>query len=344
MRLEESIIHGLSEIGRVPDYLKRLVDGGVIATVDTQMIIDEDEFHPVEQGKLLSEDALVPFTPIEESIEEIQRTIADEGLVKGHFHTLVRGFGSLLFGMIASPAQLAEVTAWHESGLAQFGGFLMADGGGSSIQEWKTVFVKHEEMLELEVNKVWIIEGHRLDYGSIVSASSQRLFPQSILVPPEQFAQLTKTPVGDPFLEGTLQLGNVRGKVSVPKSCMLTLGGLASTSIFLCKIRPRFVRALMAHMLWLGSSGQVTMTAAQRDSIEALGMIAWAHYRDLVKRKPSLPMALALKFASNQILLDLVATGSARILAVRRDLMAFTRMEGSSYRCLFEIYGRLKVR
>ena len=344
VRLEQAIIQGLSELGEVPDYLKSLISRGVIATVDTQMIIDEDDFHAVEQGKLLSEDASTPFTPIEESIEQIQGIISAEGLVSGHFHSLVRGFGSLLFGMIASPAQQAEVAAWHESGLAQFGGFLMADGGGSSIQQWKTVFAKNGEMLELEVDKVWIIEGHRLDYGSIASAGSQKLFPTSILVPPQQFGQLQKTKVGEPFLAGTLQLGNVRGKVSVPKSNMLTQGGLASTSIFLSKIRPRFVRALMAHTQWLAASGMMMLNPAQRESIEALEVIAKRYYHDLVKRKPSLPMALAIKFASNQILLDLVASGSAQDRCVRRDLLAFTRMEGSSYRCLFEIYGKLKVR
>lgn len=344
MQLQQTIIQGLSGLGEVPEHLKSLISDGVIATVDTQMIIDEDDFHAVEEGKALSQDACIPFTPIEAGIEQIQSTISAEGLVSGHFHSLVRGFGSLLFGMIASPAQQSEVVAWHESGLAQFGGFLMADGGGSSIQQWKTVFTSNGEMLELEVDKVWIIEGHRLDYGSIASAGSQKLFPTSILVPPQQFSQLQKTKLGEPFLGGTLQLGNVRGRVSVPKSSMLTQGGLASTSIFLSKIRPRFVRALMAHTQWLAASDMLMLSPAQRDSIKALEVIAKRYYHNLVSRKPSLPMALAIKFASNQILLDLVASGSARDRGVRRDLMAFTRMEGSSYRCLFEIYGKLKVR
>jgi hypothetical protein len=344
MRLEQSIITGLSELGEVPDYLRSVVSAGVITTVDTQMIIDEDDFHAVEQGKPLPEDAWTPFTPIEESIERTQTTISAEGLSNNNFHSLVRGFGSLLFGMIASPAQQAEVASWHESGLAQFGGFLMADRGGSSIQQWNTVFVKNGEMLDLDVDKVWIIEGHRLDYASVASASTQKLFPTSILIPPEQFGYLRKTKVGDPFLDGTLQLGNISGKVSVPKSNLLTNGGLASTSIFLSKARPRFVRALMAHAQWLDASGRIMLKPAQREGIRALEMIAERYYHSLVKRKSSLPMALAIKFASNRILLDLIATESASDCSVRRDLMAFTRMEGSSYRCLFEIYSKLKVR
>ena len=344
MRLEHSIIQGLSELGDVPDYLKSIVRAGVITTVDTQMIIDEDDFHPVEQGKMLPEEAWTTFTPIEESIERAQTTISAEGLSNHHFHSLVRGFGSLLFSLIASPAQQAEVASWHEKGLAEFGGFLMADGGGSSIQQWRTVSVKNGEMFELEVDKVWIIEGHRLDYGSVSSASTQRLFPTSILIPPEQFAQLQKTKVGEPFLDGTLQLGNIRGKATVPQSNLLSNGGLASTSIFLSKVRPRFVRALMAHLQWLDASGKITLESEQRESIRALEEIAKRYYHGLLKRKPSLPMALAIKFAANRILLDLVTTESVQDLSVRRDLMAFTRMEGSSYRCLFEIYSKLKVR
>jgi hypothetical protein len=344
MRLEQSIIEGLSELGEVPAHLRSVISAGVIATVDTQMIIDEDDFHVVEQGKPLPEDAWTPFTAMEESIEGIQTMISAEGLSNNNFHTLVRGFGSLLFGMIASPAQLAEVASWHESGRAEFGGFLMSDRGGSSIQQWNTVFVNNGEMLEVDVDKVWIIEGHRVDYGAVSCASTQKLFPTTILIPPEQFGHLQKTKVGDPFLDGTLQLGNIRGKVSVPKSDMLTNGGLASTSTFLSKARPRFVRALMAHMQWLDAGGRITLQPAQREGIRALELIAKRYYHNLVKRKPSLPMALAIKFAANRILLDLVATESATDRLVRRDLMAFTRMEGSSYRCLFEIYSKLKVR
>jgi len=344
MRLEQALIQGLSELGEVPDYLKSLIHAGVVATVDTQMIVDDDDFHAIELGKPLLENLKTPFTSIEESIEITLSAISAAGLAKNNFHSLIRGFGSLLFGMIASAAQQQEVASWHESGLANFGGFLMADGGGSSIHQWSTVFAQNGETLELDVDKIWIIEGHRLDYGSIASASSQKLFPTSILVPPEQFGQLKKTKVGEPFLDGSLQLGNISGKVVVPKSNILSGGGLASTAVFLSKVRPRFVRALMAHTLWLSASGRILLRPAQIDGIRSLEVIAKRYYHSLVERKPSLPMALAIKFASNRILLDLVATGSVTDRSVGRDLMAFTRMEGSSYRCLLEICGKLKVR
>lgn len=344
MRLDQSIIQGLSELGDVPAALQAIVRSGVVATLDTQMIIDDDDFHAVEQGKPVAEDARTPFTPIEQRIEQTQAAIAVDGFRDGNFHTLVRDFGALLFGMIASPAQQAEVASWHERGIAQFGGFLMADAGGSSIQQWNTVFTKNGEMLELSVDKVWIIEGHRLDYGSVASASTQKLYPTSILVPPDAFANLRRTPVGRPFLDGTLQLGNISGKVTVPASNMLSNGGLASTSVFLSKVRPRFVRALMSYVLWLDAQGQVKLSSGQRDAVVALGAIARACYHNIVERRPSLPMALALKFTSNRILLDLVASGAVESADVQRDLLAFTRMEGSSYRCLFEIHSKVKVR
>lgn len=344
MRLDESIIAGLSELGDLPDYLKKVIRAGVVSTLDTQMIIDDNSYAAVEQGKHIPEDMRRPFGPIEERIEQMQATISEEGFYKGNFHALVRDFGGLLFGMIASDTQQAEVASWHQVGGAQFGGFLMADAGGSSIQQWNTVFTSDGEMLALDVDKVWIIEGHRLDYGSVVSASTQKLYPTSILVPPDEFAKLKKTTTGAPFLEGSLQLGNVSGKVTVPKSRMLTGGGLASTSVFLCKVRPRFVRALMAHVQWLDSNGKIALSQQQRESATALGAIATACYHGLVARKSSLPMALAIKFASNRLLLDLVASEAAVDSSIQRDLMAFTRMEGSSYRCLFEIYSKVKAR
>ena len=49
---------------------------------------------------------------------------------------------------------------------------------------------------------------------------------------------------------------------------------------------------------------------------------------------------LATKFASNELLHRLVADGCVRETADQRDLLAFTKMEGSSYRCLREIYAK----
>jgi hypothetical protein len=344
MRLENSIVEGLSELGEVTHYLKKIIRSGVLSTLDTQMIIDDDDFHAVEQGKIIPVEARIPFTETEKRIEQTLTSILENGLPNNNFHTLVRDFGGILFGMIASDAQQAEVTSWHEQGIAQFGGFLMADGGGSSIQQWNTILAKNGEMLDIDIDKVWIIEGHRLDYGSIVAASTQKLYPTTILVPPEEFGKLSKTVNGMPFLDGSLQLGNVSGKVTVPKSYMLTGGGLASTSIFLARIRPRFVRGLMAHVQWLHANKKIDPSSEQIDGIRALEAIAKRYCYSLLERKPSLPIALALKFVSNRILIDLVASETVEDPLIQRDLMAFTRMEGSSYRCLFEIYSKAKVR
>ena len=46
---------------------------------------------------------------------------------------------------------------------------------------------------------------------------------------------------------------------------------------------------------------------------------------------------LALKLASNELLLHLVASGAVERYADQRDLLAFTKMEGSSYRCYHEL-------
>lgn len=344
MKLENSICEGLSEYGEVGPYLKRIIRNGVISTVDTQMIIDHDDFHAIEQGKVIPSEQQAPFNEIEQNIENLLEGFAAKGLVNNNFHALVTNFGKLLFSFIASDAQIAEVDSWHQQGIAQFGGFLMADGGGPSIQQWNTIFTKDGDMLELDVDKVWIIEGHRLDYGSISAASTQKLYPSSVLVPPEEFKKLTKTAVGMPFLDGSLQLGNVSGKVRVAKTNLLSGGGLASTSVFLSKVRPRFVRALMGHVQWLHNNDRIELTVEQLAAVKQLETIAKRYCHSLVERKPSLPVALAIKFVSNRILLDLVISGAVKQPMIQRDLMAFTRMEGSSYRCLFEIYSKTKVR
>jgi hypothetical protein len=344
MKLEESIVAGLENFGEVNSYLRRIIRNGVISTVDTQMIIDHDDFFAVEPGKNLEPHQQAGFNAIEQEIEHLLHDFQYKGLGNNNFHNLVTLFGKLLFSFIASDEQMAQVDSWHAQGIAKFGGFLMADGGGPSIAQWNTVFHKDGDMLELDVDKVWIIEGHRLDYGSIAAASSQKLYPSSILVPPEAFAQLTKTAVGMPFLDGSLQLGNVSGKVRVHKDNVLSQGGLASTAVFLSKVRPRFVRALMGHVLWLHQQDRIHLSTDQFHAVQQLADIGKAYCHSLMERKPSLPVALSIKFAANRLLLDLVISGAVKQPMLQRDLMAFTRMEGSSYRCLFEIYSKTKVR
>jgi len=344
VKLEHSISAGLAEFGDVSPYLHSIIRNGVISTVDTQMIIDQDDFYAVEQGKPLDANKQKNLNSIEADIEELLTDFSSKGLVDGNFHTLVSHFGKLLFSFIASPEQQAEVDDWHKQGIAQYGGFLMADAGGPSIEQWNSEFSTDGENLSLNVDKVWIIEGHRLDYGSISAASTQKLYPSSILVPPSEFKNLKRTKVGAPFLDGTLQLGNVSGHVTVPKSNMLTSGGLAATSVFLSKVRPRFVRSLMGHVQWLQDQGRVNLSEEQLAAVKSLESIAKNYCMSLTERKPSLPLALAIKFTSNRILLDLVISGAVKGIMDQRDLMAFTRMEGSSYRCLFEIYSKTKVR
>ena len=56
MKLEQSISTGLAEFGELSSYLHRIIRNGVISTVDTQMIIDNDDFYAVEQGKSIEAD------------------------------------------------------------------------------------------------------------------------------------------------------------------------------------------------------------------------------------------------------------------------------------------------
>ncbi len=279
----------------------------------------------------------------ENTIESLLEDFSQKGLI-GQFHDLVMHFGKLLFSYIASDEQIRTVDGWHANGCHRYGGFLMADAGGPSIDSWKTIYKPSADVSTLQVSKVWIIEGHRLDYGCISAASNQKLYPISILVSPDRFSSLKKTPVGLPFLDGTLQLGNVSGEVEVSRSDMLTNGGLASTSTFLARVRPRFVRALMGHVQWLHSRGRLAMSDDQQTTSHCLNSIAETYCHRLGDHKPSLMTAMAIKFTANRLLLDLVTSGAVKGASDRRDLMAFTRMEGSSYRCLFEIYSKSKIR
>ncbi|MEO6919885.1 MAG: hypothetical protein ABI171_12865 [Collimonas sp.] len=94
---------------------------------------------------------------------------------------------------------------------------------------------------------------------------------------------------------------------------------------------------LMAHVEWLAAQERIELTteeSAARDFIAdaTLTMTRFGRYHgDDVQR------ALALKFAANELLLHLVSSAAVKDFSDQRDLLAFTKMAGSSYRCYHEL-------
>ncbi|WHI49614.1 hypothetical protein P3339_14165 [Microbulbifer sp. MLAF003] len=117
---------------------------------------------------------------------------------------------------------------------------------------------------------------------------------------------------------------------------------MGSVNRFLTLVRPRFVKSLMHFVLWLKDQGEVELSVTDQGHIEYLIYLCNEQTSATIFSMHSVNRVLATKFASNELLLDIVASGKVKNKARQRDLLAFTKMEGSSYRCFFEIYSKAK--
>ncbi|WP_278939379.1 hypothetical protein, partial [Pseudomonas helleri] len=160
---------------------------------------------------------------------------------------------------------------------------------------------------------------------------------------PEQYKTLKRTLCGEPFLGDVVQLGNVKGTLQVAQEDRLKVGGPAVLNKYLTTVRPFLVRALMAHLQWLANQGRLELTPDERASRDFIA--AAARTKTLADRYESedVHRVLALKLASNELLLHLVSRGAVASFLDQRDLLAFTKMEGSSYRCYHELRASMRV-
>ena len=307
----------------------------------------------LSEAQMLIEDPLTPLAPprpsnVQQPLEQFEQTwvldeiieaIKSEGLAP-HFHNMIGLFGSIMMSLSATPEQLKQVENWVEQGL--FGHFLMTDKGGPSLANWRTQLYQKDDELRLKVDKIHGIEAHNLGFAMVVTAQAGKPFPMTVMLPPELCQQLNQRAVGTPYLDRSMQLGNCSGDVAIDSSMLLSGGGLGSVNRFLTLVRPRFVKSLMHHLLYLQRQGKVSLESQDQHHIEYLIGVCQRQLEDKVFSIHSVNKVLATKFASNELLLDLVSRGCVNDTDTERDLLSFTKMEGSSYRCFFEIYSKLK--
>ncbi|MCO1334747.1 hypothetical protein MO867_10390 [Microbulbifer sp. OS29] len=332
------IANQLSGISPVPSTLQELLERACIRLFDASMIIEDSmqELAPLRDASIKQ-----PLEQFEQTfvIDQIIDSVRDEGLAD-NFHNMIGLFGSIMLSLTATEEQLQQVNDWVNRGI--FGHFLMTDPGGPSLQSWKTDLDDTEGNLVLNVDKNHGIEAHKLGFAMVVTKQAGRPFPLTVMLPPELCSQLHQRAIGEPFLDGKLQLGNCNGSVPIRKDMLLSKGGLGSVNRFLTLVRPRFVKSLMHFVLWLNGQGEAELTSIDQEHVEYLIFLCNQQVAETVFSMHSVNRVLATKFSSNELLLDLVSTGKIKSLARQRDLLAFTKMEGSSYRCFFEIYSKFK--
>jgi len=321
-----------------PPEFASLLARSVLRHLDSAMLV-EDGFTPFREPPPATTQYPLPSLHCLPALEAAICGTEEEGF-GAHFHRLIGLFGHIMLTLSGTESQNADVQAWVQAGLR--GAFLMTDRGGPSLASWMSELRIEDGTWHVNVDKAWSISAHDCGFAIIIVRRPGTMVPAALLLPPEACAQLTRTPIGLPYLDGALQLGNCKGHVAGGACWGLTRGGLIAVKQFLTMVRPRFVRALMAHVHWLAKDHRVVLSAIHIEAMAYLSELARLLGERHILTRFSEDEVMALKFASNTLLLDLVESGAVARAMDERDLLGFTKMEGSSYRCFYEIYSRNK--
>lgn len=339
--LATPVLTPLERLANLPPAARQLVTAGVLRLADSKMLIED----PLTPFNIASRPQSATETPAafgrEDRIERIIEQATGEGL-KPAFHNLMQEFAYTLIDVCGNPSQQALVADWLSRGFV--GSYLMTDAGGPGISDWQTSLREDGGQLHVRVNKLWAIEAHRAEFLLVVARPQRGFLPLTFLLDPARVATLDRAPVGQPFLEGHLQLGNVQGEVPVFPEDILRQGGLAVVNKALTFARPRFVRALMAHLTWLETEGRLLLDETDRSLVQCVVQAADTICTRKSFSRESVDDVLATKYLANELLLKLVVSGCVEQAGDERDLLAFSKMEGSSYRCFLELYSKHKAR
>ncbi len=322
----------------IPPHFSQLIESAALRLLDSEILI-EDNFSA--RASLTEPKVKQPLETFDQTfvIDQLTEQVKTTGF-GANFHQIIGLFGSIMLDLTATQAQQQQVNAWLEQGY--FGHFLMTDAGGPSLNVWQTSLDTSHQNWQLTIDKKWGIEAHNLGFIMVVVRQPGKPFPLTFLIPPQQAKVLQQQKIGTPYLDNALQLGNVKGQLEVNQEQLLKKGGLGSVNRFLTLVRPRFVKALMNHLLWLATNKRLILDDKINESINYLHTVADACLAQTHFSMHSVDRVLALKFASNELLLDIVAQGKVANFSDQRDLLGFTKMEGSSYRCFLEIYSKQK--
>lgn len=322
----------------LPISFEKIISNAVFNLLDSEILI-EDNFSA--KPALTKPKVNQPLPNFEQTyvIDQLTEQVKSTGFGP-HFHQIIGLFGSIMLQMTANEAQQQQVNDWLEQGY--FGHFLMTDFGGPSLNNWQSSLNSTQDQWQLTINKKWGIEAHNLGFLMLVVRQPGKPFPLTFLIEPEQARTLNQSKVGASYLDNSVQLGNVKGELNINASQQLKLGGLSSVNRFLTLVRPRFVKALMNHLLWLADNQRLTLDPQLTEHINYIQNVANSCLAQNEFSIHSVDQVLALKFASNELLLDTVSKGKVASFEDQRDLLGFTKMEGSSYRCFLEIYSKQK--
>lgn len=333
----------MSTYAKVDKELFNIIAGGCVRIIDAKMIIEDDLHLVKDERKIPPPEFKMPLGDLTESyaIEEVVKTIRREGLGP-HILRLIGLFGSVTLKLTGTKEQQELVEKWINNRLT--GCFLMTDNGGPNLKNWESIVTIENGIMKLTVNKIHGMGADSMDFSMIVAIQKGSLIPMTYLIDPERTSKLVKSPIGDAWLDGNLKLGNVKGEIIVTKEDQLRLGGLSSVNKFLTFCRPRLIKSIIAHVQYLSENKRANLKDYQLSALENMAVLTDKYLERNYFTKDSVDEVQALKFANNELMLDLVVSESVNDPKDQRDLLGFTKMEGSSYRCYYEIHNRRRVK
>ncbi|MDR2031419.1 MAG: hypothetical protein LBP86_03985 [Azoarcus sp.] len=336
----EIITHHLERHVPLPAAFRDLLARSVLRHLDSQILI-EDPFLAFASPPPAAAQIEIPAFPVLHAVADTLAQVREEGLGP-HLYRLTGLFGHIMLSLSGTPEQVAAVREWVAQGRG--GAFFMTDRGGPALQQWHSRLEVEGDAWHVSLDKIWTIGAVDCEFAIVVVSRQGSMAPVALLLGPEQCVPLHRQASGLPYFAGRVQLGSCRGAFVGSPAMALTRGGLIAVKQFLTIVRPRLVLALMAHLDWLLVQGRLHISPAHREAIDCLRELCGAISRAKFYTRHSEDEVMALKFASNTLLLDCVENGEVPDAMDARDMLAMTKMEGSSYRCFYEIYMRNRGR
>ncbi len=331
-------LDALARHTEVPAAVRRLMEASATRLTDSDMTIADSlqPFARVEESRvrtpLPSHDVVHAIRSL---VEEVRRT--GFGPHAAQFFGLL---GAIMIDLSGTEEQAALVRNWVGQGKQAC--FAMTDRGGALAADWNSVLLPGEPP-RVTIDKICSMNANRADFAIIIVRQGASMVLASLLLPPEVYAQAETSQSGPTFLDGHLPLGNVKLTIEAASpSWMMNRGGPIASKIFLTMARPWLIRALIAHILWLEEQGRVRLDEVASASIDFLSGAAINQAELGYFDRFSEDQAMALKWIANETWVHLVISGLVPAQGDARDLLGFSKMEGSSYRCFFEIYQRNK--
>ncbi|GAA4222712.1 hypothetical protein GGQ68_001022 [Sagittula marina] len=331
----------LAALGRhteAPDAVRQLLAASAARLTDSAMVVEED-FHPFRD---VGESRVKTPLPQPDVLHAI-RALIDEVRETGFGPHSARFFGllgSVMIDLSGTETQKARVQEWVDAGLTAC--FAMTDRGGPLATQWLSE-ISTDTPPRLTVDKVWSMNANRSDFGIIIVRQGKSMVMAPVLVPPGVYATAETCLSGPAFFDGHLPLGDVKMAVDqADPDWVLRSGGPISSKVFLSLARPFLIQALVAHVRWLEDRGRLRLDAVASAAVAYLSEAARNQSAKPHFDKHSEDQAMALKWIANETWLHLVVNGLVPGQNDARDLISLSKMEGSSYRCFFEIYQRNK--